>query len=189
MNVTKAETQLRRFIDSEHQTIKRHLRMYILNWGLAAGAAVEDETDRLLSDVVYEALQHQHRYDASRSPLAWLLGIGVNLIRRRLASPTTRREIVISDLYTADSLMSPEEIIERYLPGVQDQRLERLEDSDSWNERLGTLSDIDRAIVNGKYQDEQSAKDIAADLGMKPAAIRKRLSRILQYLRQKEGLE
>jgi RNA polymerase sigma factor (sigma-70 family) len=162
--------------------------MYVLNWGLASGEAVDHEADRLLSDVVYEALQHELRYDSSRPPLAWLLGIAVNLIRRRLANPAIQREIVISDFHN-DNLMSPEDIFERYLPGIEDQNLEQLENIESWNERIDTLSDIDKAIVNGKYRDEQTAKAIAATLGMKPAAIRKRLSRILQHLREQEGLE
>lgn len=180
------ESDLQQFITSEHKTIKRHLRMYILNWGLAYGAAVDDEVDSLLSDLVYEALRSQHRYDSERPPLAWLLGIAVNLIRRRLSGNARQREIPLSDIQP-DSYLSPSEIFERYLPGTKDANLENLENLEIWNKYLDTLSDVDKSIVNAKYRDGQKSDEIASDLNMKPATVRKRLSRILEQLRKQGG--
>lgn len=188
MATDKDESRLRQFIKTENKLLKRHLRLYILNWGIAHGDAVDDEVDKLLSDVVYEALRCHHRYDASRPPLAWLLGIAVNLIRRRISNRSNHREITVSDL-SPENCMSPDEIFERYSLGVKDPNLERLENQESWNERLAPLSETDRAIMNGKFRDTLTAKEIATQQNMKPDAIRKRLSRIMQKLRQEEGVE
>lgn len=187
MAIDTEESQLRQFIKTEHELIKRHLRMYVLNWGIAHGDAVDDEVDKLLSDLVYEALRSHHRYDASRPPLAWLLGISVNLIRRRIANRANHREITVSDLCSEN--MSPDEIFERYLVGTQDCNLEHLENNESWDARLAPFSETDRAIMNGKYRDALTTTEIAAQHNMKPATVRKRISRIMHQLRQEEGVD
>ena len=68
------------FLDAEMESLTGILRVYVQRAGLAGG---EDTTSELLNSVVVEALTHAQRYDPTRPPRAWLLGIAANLVRRR----------------------------------------------------------------------------------------------------------
>ena len=67
----------------------------------------------VLQEVVLEALDHADRFNPSGQPMAWLLGIAINVIKRKKAELARRsqRELSIGDL----SLMQEEHLSESEL--------------------------------------------------------------------------
>src|SRR5262245_7805431 len=76
------------------------IRSYVARSGLATGTATQSAADEILQETVVEALAHADAYVATRQPMAWLLGIALNMIRRRraLQAKQTRRELPLSSL-------------------------------------------------------------------------------------------
>src|SRR5436190_23756757 len=93
--------KLRQFIAEDSETLLRVLHCYVRRMGLANGANASAAAAELLSETTVQALEHAERFDLSRQPRAWLLGIAANLIRRRKAALTKqeRREPLLRDLY------------------------------------------------------------------------------------------
>jgi RNA polymerase sigma-70 factor (ECF subfamily) len=56
--------------------------MYVAHAHLASGDAVAGEALEVLNRVVIEVLEHADRFDPTRQPSAWLLGIAANIIKR-----------------------------------------------------------------------------------------------------------
>src|SRR5512142_1414736 len=75
--------RLRQFLETESIDLARILRVYAWRAGLPAD---ENAVGDLLDQTVVEALHHAERYDPTRSPRAWLLGIAANLVRREQAA-------------------------------------------------------------------------------------------------------
>ncbi|MBN1312990.1 MAG: sigma-70 family RNA polymerase sigma factor [Anaerolineae bacterium] len=93
--------RLKQFIEAENEALLQTLHLYVVRAGLGAGGNPAQTTAaELMSDVVVEALSHADRFDPSRQPKAWLLGIAANLIKRRQAERRkhNRREPLARDL-------------------------------------------------------------------------------------------
>jgi|SRR5579859_582182 len=75
---------LRHCLEQDASVLLISIRAFIRRSGFVgseeevAGTALE-----VLSETVVEALNHAERFDPSRSPKAWLLGIALNLIKRK----------------------------------------------------------------------------------------------------------
>src|SRR5512142_395850 len=104
--------RLRQFLETESTNLAHTLRLYAWRAGLPAD---ENAVGDLLDQAVVEALNHAERYDPSRSPRAWLLGIAANLVRREQAALArlSAREPLAADLAPENRLLSEEEIFER----------------------------------------------------------------------------
>src|SRR5436305_2135023 len=75
---------LSQFIEREAKDIIGILRSYVRKAGLAStNEEVQETALDVLSEVYLEAVKSAHRFDATRSLRAWLLGIAVNIIKRR----------------------------------------------------------------------------------------------------------
>ena len=59
------------------------LRSYVQRMGLARGEEVKAVALDVLQEVVVEALDHAERFNATGQPMAWLLGIAINVIKRK----------------------------------------------------------------------------------------------------------
>src|SRR6266566_6559890 len=89
------------------------IRSYVQRMGLARGEEVSAVAIEVLQEVVLEALDHADRFNPSGQPMAWLLGIAINVIKRKKAELARRsqRELSIGDL----SLMQEEHLSENEL--------------------------------------------------------------------------
>src|SRR5690349_2492914 len=74
-----AEARLKDYLEHENESLLRTLRMYVARASLAEGETqIRRVADEVLGEVTIEALAHADRFDASRAPAAWLLGIAAN---------------------------------------------------------------------------------------------------------------
>jgi DNA-directed RNA polymerase specialized sigma24 family protein len=56
------------------------IRSYVKRMGLASGEDVSAVALEVLQEVVLEALDHAGRFNPTGQPMAWLLGIAMNVI-------------------------------------------------------------------------------------------------------------
>ncbi len=171
------------------------LRSYVQRMGLARGEEVKTVALEVLQEVVVEALDHAERFNASGQPMAWLLGIATNVIKRKKTERAKRawREMSIAhlsspeeeplsegelfDLVATNTLAGPEQAIEANEQALMMLSLVSAEDQHIL--RLAFLYDFDREVL-------------AEQLGITAVAARVRLHRALSRLRvawykQQEG--
>jgi DNA-directed RNA polymerase specialized sigma24 family protein len=124
---------LNQFVETEADTLLNILRAYAMRMGIATPQTAPIVASELLSDLVIEALRYAHRYDAERRPMAWLLGIALNLIRRRKVSHARleRREPLLRDLYhTEAEQLSDGELFDRFVALTVHSPAHRLEENE-----------------------------------------------------------
>jgi RNA polymerase sigma factor (sigma-70 family) len=97
---SNAAMVLSQFIEREAKDIIGILRSYVRKAGLAStNEEVQEAALDVLSEVYLEAVKSAHRFDATRSPRAWLLGIATNIIKHRKARQAKlAQEISLSSL-------------------------------------------------------------------------------------------
>jgi RNA polymerase sigma factor (sigma-70 family) len=174
---------LREFIDAETVSLRRTLCAYVFYANLRGGETVPNVARELLQDVVQEALHNAERFDPTRSPEPWLLGIAANLIKRRQAEMTkrTQREPFGRDLHAAGAEnLSDDELFSRLAKPKVANPTENLEVDDI----LSRVSEDDREILRLAVIHEFNGETLAQKLGIKAGAARVRLHRALERLRQ-----
>lgn len=177
--------RLRRFIEAESETLLGTLRVYVLRAGLAGGEGAARAAADLLSDLTVEALEHADRFRPSGQPMAWLLGIAANLIKRRQARRATdhRREPLVRDLYTRNqALLSEGELFDRLAAASAPGPADAVEMRDRVSDMLSHVSESDRQVLHLAILHDLSGEELAAELGVTPGAARVRLHRALNRL-------
>jgi len=184
---TENRALLRRFIEAEIETLLGTLRVYILRAGLADRQGAALAAVELLSDVTLEALEHADRFRSSGQPMAWLLGIAANLIKRRQARRATdsRREPLVRDLYTREqAALSEEELFARLAAASAPGPAQTVEMRDQVSEMLSHVSESDRQVLRLAILHDLNGKELASELDITPGAARVRLHRALNRLRE-----
>jgi RNA polymerase sigma factor (sigma-70 family) len=171
---------LRQFTSEHYTVLVNTLRLYLLKAGFTEA---EDAAYELLNEVVVEALRHAERFDCQRQPMAWLLGIAANLIRRRQTdlARRNRREPLIRDLWRdGDQALSDDELFDRLL---NDGNISPPSGHDMLSELLELLSPADQEVIKLAIEYDMSGAAVAEALHTTPGAARVRLHRALQHLR------
>jgi RNA polymerase sigma-70 factor (ECF subfamily) len=140
----------------------------------------------LLNDLVVEALAHAERFDATRQPVPWLLGIAANLVKRRQSARARdhRREPLVRDIAGEGSAaLADDEIFDRVAALTADPG-EPLETQQRVDMLLEPLSKADRRLVQLAILHDLDGAALARELGIQPGAARVRLHRALGRLRQ-----
>lgn len=172
-------TRLRQFIEDESPVLTRTLGYYLNRAGLTVSAS------ELLNEVVVEALQHEDRFNPSRQPRAWLLGIAANLIRRKQAelARLNRREPLARDLYPGDE-PSDDEVFDWLAVFGGVETLEALEANEAAQALLAGAPPDDAHILRLAILNGLDGEALAQELGVTPGAARVRLHRALNRLRK-----
>jgi len=162
------------------------IRSYVMRMGLASGEDAATVALEVLQQVVLEALDHAERFDSTGQPMAWLLGIAINIIKRNKAEriKSSQRELSMSDL----SLMQEEDLSESEL---FDQLVAHsdagLDQEIAANEQAGLLLSLvspeDQHILMLAFLEGYEREELAQKLGITPGATRVRLHRALKRLR------
>ena len=162
------------------------LRSYVMRMGLASGEDVATVALEVLQQVVLEALDHADRFDSTGQPMAWLLGIAMNIIKRNKAEriKSSQRELTMSDL----ALMQEEDLSESEL---FDQLVAHsdagLDQEIAANEQAGLLLSLvspeDQHILMLAFLEGYEREALAQKLGITAGATRVRLHRALKRLR------
>lgn len=109
------QAQLNDYIADNVDTLRRILRRYVVQLGVSSVDNAEASATDLLHDVVVEALKFSERLPDDAEPLPWLMGIAINLIKRRRADFARRsqREPLLRDLFPAD--LSEDDIHDQFV--------------------------------------------------------------------------
>lgn len=182
--MSSQEDELRKVITARSDDLRRILRHYVLKAGLGEGGNTDAIAVDLLNDVVVEALRHAERLPQQDNAMPWLLGIGVNLIKRRQAERVrlNQREPLLRDLYPTETL-SDDDLIDQFAAAAEapEQQLER---QGFWERLFSHTSADDQRILRLAVLNGMDGDALGAELGISAGAARVRLHRALKRLRQ-----
>jgi RNA polymerase sigma factor (sigma-70 family) len=184
---TANQDLLRQFIAGESEALLGTLRYYVVRAGLADGRDAAPVAIELLNEVVVQALEHADRFRPSGQPMAWLLGIAANLIRRRQAERATRdrREPLVRDLCSsAQDGVSEDELFDRVASLAAGGPIADWEADEAASAILAHVSANDRRVLQLAVLHGLNGEGLAQELGIKPGAARVRLHRALNRLRE-----
>jgi RNA polymerase sigma factor (sigma-70 family) len=168
------------FIEAESQALLSIIRVYVWKAGLAEGSGIKDVAAELLNSVAVQALEYADRFDESRQPRAWLLGIAANLVSRRQHEVFGRRE--------RESLASELEDDGNFFDRVASagaSPLDELSDHDQVQAMLTLVGEKEQRLLTMFVFEGMSPAEIAHKVGVKPGAIRVRLHRALKHIRER----
>ena len=185
---TANRTLLRRFIEEHAETLLGTLRHYVVRAGLADRQGATLAAVELLNEVTVEALEYADRFrpSASGQPMAWLLGISANLIKRKQAGRATRnrREPLVRDLYPhAQAAISEDELFDRLAALDVSDLAQDLEANEEVSAILVLVSENDQRVLRLAVLHDLNGEELARALGITPGAARVRLHRALNRLR------
>jgi len=135
--------------------------------------------DDVAQEAFIVAYNRLDEFEQDRDFGAWLRGIARNLVineRRKDA----RRKRILSDNLT-DVLLSTSSVSDEEDEGLGDRGLARLQ---ALRECIADLPEKSLGLLKARYEDEESAQEIAEAFDMKPPAVRKALERVRDALRK-----
>lgn len=135
--------------------------------------------DDVAQEAFIVAYNRLDEFDRSRDFGAWLRGIARNLVineRRKDA----RRKRILSDNLT-DVLLSTSSVPEEEAEEMGDRAVVKL---NALRVCIASLPEKSLSMLKSRYEDENSAQDIAEEFEMKPPAVRKALERVRTALRK-----
>ncbi len=185
-NVAQTKRQLLEFLTHNTGPLLGTLRSYVQRMGLAQGEAVPSTALEILQETVIEALDHIARFDPSRQPMAWLLGIAMNIIKRKKVERAKyyQHEISISQLTRSQGEpLSESEYFELVAPLAFTGPEQDIEANEQATHILALVSLEDRHILRLAYICEFEREELAQQLGITSGAARVRLHRALTRLR------
>jgi len=162
------------------------LRSYVKRMGLARGEEVAAAAVEVLQEVVVEALDHADRFNPTRQPMAWLLGIATNIIKRKKAeiARRSRRELFIGELSTAQQEpLSEDELFDQITSCASTAPDQDIEANEQAVMMLSLVSPEDRQLLLLAFLYGFEREAMAEKLGITPVAARVRLHRALNRLR------
>ncbi len=177
---------LGRWIEENASLLLGVLRSYLRSAGLSGSAAGTEAAQELLNDVVVEAFRHADRFDSTRPPRAWLLGIAINLIKRRRVAVASRRknETLMCEVGRDDEPDHGEARFDLLADASAAGNLEARLDA---RKLLAEVPAADRAILQMRWLEGMDGDEIASALNIRPGAVRARLMRAMARLREAAG--
>jgi RNA polymerase sigma factor (sigma-70 family) len=182
----EARRRLEAVIDSERTQLLKTLRFYVLRAGLATSRDGDTLAQELLNETVFEALRSIHRLKPDMNPHPWLLGIALNLIKRRQVelAKRERREPLVRDLLPDNEYALSDDDLFDQLPQLLDTAFEEIEVKDEIADMLTHLSESDRHLLKLAVAHDMNGEALARALQITAGAARVRLHRALNRLRR-----
>jgi RNA polymerase sigma factor (sigma-70 family) len=195
---------LSEFLEAQANTLLDVIRTYTLRMGLIpAGSGYVDARAvalDVMQEVAIEALSHADRFSPDRQPMAWLLGIALNVIRRRKVSQALQfqREVPLESLFAESEGVgmtegahgkTPLDEAERQqwasqaIESAPERALEVSEANESALALLAMVPEEDQQVLRLALLDDLNRHELAQALGVSDGAARMRLSRALGRLR------
>ena len=162
------------------------LRSYVKRMGLASGEEVPAAAVEVLQEVVLEALDHADRFNPAGQPIAWLLGIAINVIKRKNAELAKRsqRELSMSDLsLKQEEHLSESELFDQLMANSSAGPEQEIAANEQAELLLSLVSPEDQHILMLAFLQGFEREALAQKLGISPGATRVRLHRALKRLR------
>lgn len=181
----EGRTRLEQLIERERPALLRTLRYYALRAGLASSRNADEMAEELLNEVVFEAFRTADRLKPDVHPHPWLLGIAVNLVKRKQVeiAKRERREPLMRDLLPEiEVALSDEELFDQ-LPVLTAGLMDRLEVKHDIDDLLACVSRSDGDLLRLAFFHDLNREALAKALNLSPSAARMRLHRALSRLR------
>jgi RNA polymerase sigma factor (sigma-70 family) len=186
--------QLIAFIAENTAPLLGTLRSYVQRMGLASGDDVAPVAVEVLQETVVEALGHAERFDPTRQPMAWLLGIALNVMKRKKVERAKRsqRELSITHFSARQAEpVSDDELFDGLINHVptlnHDATLagpeQKFEADEQARAILALVSPDDQQVLRLAFLLDFERKALAQRLGITTVAARVRLHRALSRLR------
>lgn len=182
----QTQQRLCELIEGEYQSLLTIFQQYLFRAGLVTPETSVAGAHDLLNEVTVEALSNLTRFAEVDVPKAWLIGIGLNLIKRRVSKKMRdiQREPLIRDLYTYhEDGLSDAELFDR-LMGYAQNPAKTVEADEQVQWMLSQVSTSDAEIIRLAILDEFSSEMLSQRLNIAPSSARSRLHRALRRLRQ-----
>lgn len=185
---SEGKSQLIECIEQNVETLLKNITLYIRRMGLETESEQRGISLEILQETVVIALAHADRFTTTRQPLAWLLGIAVNVIKRKKVELAKhgRREILLGSLVAQNPpLTSEEELLDQILSSsfTEPEPGQTLENEEGIEAILSLASPRDQQIVRLAVIEDLDGETLAQQLGISVGTARMRLSRALHRLR------
>ena len=181
-----AQDELSRCLEESAQPLLDSIRVYVFQFGLARGDEARAQAAEILQEVAVEAMAHADRFTMGRRPLPWLLGIALNIIRRRRVEDARRaaRELPASSLVLErDEYTRGSDPLDQAADALAAKQLERVEDDAEAEALLALVPDADRKVLRLALVEGWDREGLAQQLGTSSVAARVRLHRAIGRLR------
>jgi RNA polymerase sigma factor (sigma-70 family) len=181
-----AQAALFRCLRDDNELLLDSIRVYVRRFGLAAADDARSVALEVLQEITVEALEHAERFAPDRRPIPWLLGIALNVLRRRKAEQARQglRERWTSAVRSpGDELGAQADVFERIGAASSVDELAEVEAEDAAERLLALVSVADQEIVRLAVIKGWNSEELARRLGTKPGTARVRLHRALGRLR------
>ena len=184
--VNSANTKLIDFIADNVASLLGIIRSYVMRMGLAHGEEVPAVALEVLQEVVLEALGHANRFDPTGQPMAWLLGIAINVIKRKKYEHIKRsqRELSMSDFsLTHEEGLNESDLYDQLTANTYAGPDQEIAANEQAELLLSLVSSEDQQILMLAFVQGFEREALAQKLGISPGATRVRLHRALKRLR------
>lgn len=190
-SISPSKERLYTFFQDHAPDLLAAIRLYVVRLDQAGDMTARLAAYEILQEVAVEALAHAERFDPQRQPMAWLLGIAVNVIRRKQARDARqqRREVSLSQLGFLVSRRVAEheqpdddDLLSALAPPVAGPEHE-IEAGEQADELLALVEPDDREVLRIALVEGAERTMLAERLGTTAGAASMRLHRALQRLR------
>jgi RNA polymerase sigma factor (sigma-70 family) len=174
------------FITENVASLLGILRSYVQRMGLARGEEVSPMAVEVLQEVVIEALDHADRFNPTGQPMAWLLGIAINVIKRKKVefAKRSQRELSIGEFSLAqEEHLSEDELFDQLTADSSAGPDQEIAANEQAELLLSLVSPEDQQILLLAFLYGFERDALAEKLGISPGATRVRLHRALKRLR------
>jgi RNA polymerase sigma factor (sigma-70 family) len=185
---TESRLRLLECIEQNVESLLGSISLYARRMRLDAGADARGMAVEILQETVVEALDHADSFTATRQPVAWLLGIAVNVIRRKKVAQAkhAHREISLGLLAAQQPRPSSEQdVLDRLLP-ISETAADpgqTLESDEEVAVILSLVSPADQEVLRLAVLEDLERETLAQRLSIPAGAARVRLHRALRRLR------
>jgi RNA polymerase sigma-70 factor (ECF subfamily) len=173
------QSRLRGDDDYRAEVYKRLVQEYLDGiWRFCVTRLGEVVGEDIAADVFLTAWENLPTFRQEAAPSTWLFGIAKNKCAQTLRDRARRRAILaqaMDEVRSGAHAMAPE---------MPEQQLAEQRQRRWLAESLARLRELDRLLVMVHYLKGLSIKEVAELTGLSEAAIRKRLLRALQRLRE-----
>lgn len=177
---------LRDYLQENSDSLLGTLRSYVLRMGLAVGAETQEIALEIFQESITEALASSGRYKREMPLRAWLLGIAVNVMKRRKVLLARRflREESLGNLARRHPNQPDENaVLDALLPPVMTGPAQIVEANEQAAALLALVSPEDQYILRLAVLEGHQHTSLAQELGITPGTARVRLHRALSRLR------
>jgi RNA polymerase sigma-70 factor, ECF subfamily len=163
----------RRLAAGEEEAFRQFQSLYfdrLYRFLLVVARGDETEARESLQETLLRVARHARHFDSEEIFWNWLATIG-----RNAARDAGRKQSRYLALLARFTLRDPTEAS----PAVQDGAL-----AEALEESIGELGSDDRLLIEGKYLDGQTVRELAAQAGLTEKAVESRLLRLRRQLRE-----